>query len=93
MDRKKVIDRKNLPVKFPLMQSILIYVVLDYYNAPGWLWGILTTLYSLIWILAIISFTREIDVNIFSQNNEAVKGRSKFQQRLDDYMDKQKQNA
>lgn len=93
MDRKKVIDRKNLPVKFPIFQSAVIYIMLDYYGAPGWLWGVLITIYSLLWILAFISFVREIDVNIFSQIDNVEKGKSKFQQRLDDYMDKQKQNA
>ena len=37
----KVIDPKNQPVNIigVIRNTALIYLLLDYYNAPGWLWG------------------------------------------------------
>ena len=48
---KKRIERANLPARLPISNTVLCFFLLDYYNAPGWLWGALVILYTAMWLL------------------------------------------
>lgn len=42
MIKKKVISRKQLPTRSNvLFKAFVAYFACDYYDAPGWLWGVL----------------------------------------------------
>jgi len=41
---RSVLAWKNMPLRWPIGLSWLLYLTLDIYNAPGWLWGMAITL-------------------------------------------------
>jgi hypothetical protein len=61
----KVIKRKNLPSRPPLLLTAVLYLFLDKFNAPDLIWGILGTLMAIIWVAVIYSMVKEDDVDIF----------------------------
>lgn len=64
MSSKKVISYKNLPAKLPFFQTAVCWLALDYYQAPGWLWGVMATLFSILWIVGIYTVGTQEEVNI-----------------------------
>lgn len=50
MGKRNVISRRCLPTRLPLMETILMWLVLDYTHAAGWVQGVLWTLVALLWI-------------------------------------------
>jgi hypothetical protein len=54
-----VIPWSHLPAKLPLVQSIVAWMALDFYGAPGWLWGVLGTLFAALWVAAIVAMGRQ----------------------------------
>jgi len=50
---KKRTVLKNQPVRLPILSTIVIAHLLDYYKVDGIYWGIFITLYSIYWIVAI----------------------------------------
>ncbi|MEQ9426985.1 MAG: hypothetical protein RJQ09_21360 [Cyclobacteriaceae bacterium] len=65
MKAPKVISRKCLPVKLPLLSSTILYMALDLYSAPEWLWGVAITVMTILWIATIWLLFIEKRVNIF----------------------------
>ena len=60
MEQKKVINAKNKSVPLPVVGSIAWYLLLDKFNAPGWLWGALGFAFTIVWVAAIVDiFNRE----------------------------------
>lgn len=54
-----VIPFDHLPTRSPVTHSIITYMALDLYRAPGWLWGVAVTLTGILWLAWGISFWRE----------------------------------
>ena len=48
-----IIANKYLPLRLPIVSTALCYIILDLYGAPGWLWGVMGTLFLIIWIATI----------------------------------------
>ena len=47
-------------MKMPVIGTMVWYLVLDKFSAPGWMWGVLGTLLIVVWVVAIIDiFNRE----------------------------------
>lgn len=46
----KVIPASQLPVRCPYAFSILVFLALDHWMAPGWVYGCFSTLLALMWI-------------------------------------------
>lgn len=61
----KVIKRSNLPKKLPVIGTLVMFLALDYWNAPQWLLGAMGILYLLIWCVIIISIIKEEEVDLF----------------------------
>lgn len=68
MEKIKRISHKNLPVKIPVTSTAVIYLYLDKYNAPGWLWGVVVTLIVIVLILTISIIYKEDKVDIFKED-------------------------
>jgi hypothetical protein len=66
MAKKKVISGNNFKPKLPVLATAVAYLYLDYYKAPGWVWGVTATLYGLLWIVVIVLLAKndyeEVDV-------------------------------
>jgi hypothetical protein len=67
--KKKVISTKNMPVRFPLITMAVIYLYLDKYNAPQWLYGVVITLAVLVAITFFYAKYQEESVDILEDKN------------------------
>ena len=51
MSKKRfVLPNDHYTGKLPLLSSAVLYMALDLYHAPAWLWGVAWTLMALLWI-------------------------------------------
>lgn len=64
----KVINRKNLPVRSPLMFSIVMWLLLDRLSAAGWVYGVAGTLCAILWVIFFVVLFKEDQVDLFSSN-------------------------
>lgn len=55
----KVISRKQMPTRLPFVGTAFWLVVMDIYNAPGWVWGVVVTLMVIGWGAIIFSAVKE----------------------------------
>lgn len=89
MKQKKVISKKNFPSRNPISATILYITALGYWEAPQWLWGASGLLILFVWILWVISFFNEDEVDIveiceLKQESPSKNiNKSKFQQRVE----------
>lgn len=67
MKNNAVISRKNLPVKFPVSSTVIAFLLLDKFNAAGWVWGAFGVLFFIIWACAIFLLVTEEDVDILKK--------------------------
>src|SRR5690606_6610422 len=97
LETMKVIERKNLPTKIPVINTLVIVMALDFYNSSAWLWGVLLTIWSIIVIASIIGVYRDEYVDLFEDDDDDVKittkkTKSSFQQKMEDMIDKNHKN-
>lgn len=60
MKQTKVIANKNLPARAPLWASMVAWLMLDRFDAPGWVFGVVGCLFVLLWLAYICTwFTHE----------------------------------
>lgn len=64
----KVIKRSNLPKKLPVIGTLVMFLALDYWNAPQWLLGAMVILCILIWCVTIISIIKDEEVDLLGVN-------------------------
>lgn len=43
-----------MPAQLPLQTTALAYLLLDRWQAAGWVWGVVGTVLALFWVLAIV---------------------------------------
>ena len=67
MKRRKVIARKNLPARFPLISCMTIWLFLDRFDAPGWVHGIVWTLLSVIAIATLVEIATDDEIDVFNR--------------------------
>jgi hypothetical protein len=53
MSKRFVIPYSQLPARLPFWQSLTAWLMLDRFDCPGWLYGVVGTLFALIWIVLI----------------------------------------
>lgn len=49
------INHANLPPKLPALGTLVIYMALDYFHAPQWLWGAAVVVLAIVWIVMIVA--------------------------------------
>jgi len=54
MEKRKVINAKNWPLHFPVVGTLVCYLMLDKFSAPGWLCGAFGVLFGLWYIFVFI---------------------------------------
>lgn len=55
-----VFPADHYPASPPLLASVVLYMALDLYHAPGWLWGVIGTLMAFLWLgWGILRWTQE----------------------------------
>lgn len=66
MEKQRVISRKSLPAKLPIWTTVLMFLLLDRFNAPGWVWGGMGVIFAIAWIVSVYqTFWLEKDVDLF----------------------------
>lgn len=70
MKERKTIATKNLPTRIPLLSFVVIYLLLDKFNAPGYVYGIVGTLAVIILIALIYGMCTEQEVDIFKEDDK-----------------------
>lgn len=64
MKKRKVISSKNLPMRMPLIGTLVWWLVVDKLGAPGWVWGVLGTLLVVGWIAFGVDVWNRDDVEV-----------------------------
>lgn len=72
MESKKVISKKNLPTRSPILTTVVYVLAMDYWNAPQWLWGAVGLFLIFIWIAWIVSFFNQDEIDVMSTWNARV---------------------
>ena len=54
MKKGVVLPYSLIPAHLPLFHTLTTVVFLSYFKAPGWLWGVVSTVFAVWWILYII---------------------------------------
>ena len=65
MNKKKVVDRSNLPAKMPFYQTIVIFLLIDNYDLHIAFSSCLIVFAFLMWIVFGLSIVTGTEVNIF----------------------------
>lgn len=68
----KVISRNNLPVKMPIMNTVITVLAFDYWNAPQWLWGVMGAVCLGVWIYVLIRFKIEKTIDVVNRSDVPV---------------------
>lgn len=87
MDTKKVINNKNLPIKFPVLATVVYATALDYWGAPQWVWGAVGLLTVIAWVGAIIVKVKEEEQEDIFKTPPKTATKSKFEEKLKQAMD------
>lgn len=66
----EVIAHKNLPSRAPVSFSIMVFLALEHWHAPEWLYGAVGFIVVLMWISYFIIKYRETDIDIFKDKNQ-----------------------
>lgn len=62
--KRQVISVKNLPTRLPVTFTMVLGLLLDRYDAPGWMWGAAGAILLLIWVVAVIGKVYENSVEV-----------------------------
>ena len=56
MKKEKVIKPTNLPVRMPLVITLVFYLFLKEMNAPEWVWGVAGCFVFILWLSWVVRF-------------------------------------
>ena len=62
--KNEVIAFKNLPSRLPVIQSIVFWLLLDRVQPPRWCWGVIGTVLAFIWVVCLVGFFKQKEVDI-----------------------------
>ena len=80
--KRKVINKKNLPTRFPVISYLNIIFWIYYFDLPGWLNGVLITFLVLVAIGFFINIFEEKQVDVFDE--DLTKTKENFQQKINE---------
>ena len=63
--KKKVVKPSCLPMRPPVLGTIVYWLALEYWQAPGWIWGVVGTIMVTGWALWIYALFLYDPVDIF----------------------------
>jgi|VirMetMinimDraft_7_1064189.scaffolds.fasta_scaffold320328_2 hypothetical protein len=61
------IHRQNLPSKLPIIQTLTIFLAMDYWNAPEWVFGIVCFSAAILWVATIYSIATQKLEDVFTK--------------------------
>jgi hypothetical protein len=63
---RRLIWTGNLPMRIPIWQTLLVWVALDHFRAPAWLWGGAALFLILLWAAWIHQVSTRDSVDVLS---------------------------
>lgn len=66
MEKLRYVKLSNLPPRLPVLQAIVWWMSLDRLNAPGWLCGVVGTIYGVLFIAAAFAIYKGHPVDLFA---------------------------
>lgn len=63
----KVIATKNLPMPMPLQFSLICYLLLDKFQAAGWVWGVVCTVLAFVWFAYFYALATHEYIDLFEK--------------------------
>ena len=69
----KRIKASNLPMQPPLIGTLVWYLVLDRFDAPGWLWGVMGTLLAVLWIAFFVGLFMNEYVDVLNSKDASTR--------------------
>ena len=63
--KEKVVSPKDLPIRFPIWQTVVLVLICKVYMIPAWAKGVVWTLFALLWLGAIVQSFREEPTRLF----------------------------
>ena len=64
MKKMKVLSWKNMPVRYPILHTAVLWLVLEHFNAPGWTKGVAWTVMGLLWVAAVLCRVQQEEVTL-----------------------------
>ena len=68
--KRKVVSYKSLPAHIPLLSTAVIYLFLDKFHAPEWLWASVGTLWAIFFITCTVVVFAQESVDLFLKSEE-----------------------
>lgn len=79
----KVIPKKWLPTRWPIFQTLTSYLACDVWNAPTWVYILVTSFFILLWIAAVMRWASEEEIKTDKGDDiEQTKNKKGFSDRL-----------
>lgn len=61
------IDRRDLPTRFPVLATVVLWLLLDRLSPPGWVLGAAWTLWGIWWAVALYTAGQEETRRVFPE--------------------------
>lgn len=87
MEKTPVLSWKRMPTRYPITSTVLAWMAMDYYDAAGWVRGMVLTLLGLVWISVIVRAALQEQIDPLDEKPQAKP--SKWQTRMKDLQDQQ----
>jgi len=72
MLNKKIMEKtyyiKNTRIRLPIFQTATIYLIMDKFNASPILWGVIGTIWGIVWLFCIAGIAYQEGVDVFKDN-------------------------
>lgn len=67
---KRVIAYDNIPFRLPIGGTATVWLLMDRFNPPGWVWGAMAVLVAIWWVVWLYAITHQKEVNLFPKDPE-----------------------
>ena len=63
--KRKVVSFKSLPVRIPIWQTVVLYLMPSKFSAPEWVWASMWTLWGIVLICSVVLLLTQESVDLF----------------------------
>lgn len=70
MKKRKVISPNHLPTKIPLIAGLVLWLALDHWNAPEWVYWVVASIIGLISVLSVYRLITDKYINVTDEDIE-----------------------
>lgn len=47
----RVLAKRRIPAKYPIIESVIVFMLIDTYDLSGWSFGLLVAYISILWLI------------------------------------------